>query len=381
VLYGVRELTDRLLPLRVAPEKPDLARLREAFDSMEDFSVSDRPRIDNRGIWTWGYVIYDYRGFLENMSLLRMNMLTIWNDHPPLNVREIVDFAHARGIRIILGFHWGWGLPDLELTRAEDRKKIREMVLRNYRENYCGLGIDGIYFQTLTEHNVTERDGMTTAAAACELVNDTARTLLEDEPALVIQFGLHATSIREHYVDFASLDPRVVIVWEDAGQIPFSYTPILLDPSETGGQDPRKATVDETREYAKKLATFRAGTEFAMVPKGWTNLDWRSEFEHHGPFILGERDPGFIQRRLRDRQPHWDRVNDTWLKNYPIAVRFYREILESGPPRVTVTGLVEDGLLEARIQSSVALFAETIWDPFRDESEILRRAMIPRDHR
>ena len=114
-----------------------------------------------------------------------------------------------------------------------------------------------------------------------------------------------------------------------------------------------------------------------MVPKGWTNLDWRNEFENHGAFILGERSPEFIERRLRDRQPYWDRVNDLWLANYPVAARFYREILDCGPPRTTVTALVEDGLFEARIQPSVALFAETVWNPSRDERELLRRALFP----
>jgi len=375
-LYGVVELALRLSHM-VEPEKPTIARLREAFDSMPDFSFADHPRVDDRGIWTWGYVIYDYVGFLDRMARLKMNMLTVWNDCPPLNCRDVIGCARARGVRVILGFHWGWGLPDLELTRAGDRETIRKMVLDNYRANYRGLGMDGIYFQTLTEHWYKEKDGMTTAAGACALVNDIARALLEDEPGLSIQFGLHATSIQENYVDLAPLDPRVTIVWEDAGQVPYSYSPVLVDPRVASVGRHRYLTVEETVEYSKKLAVFRPGTGFAMVPKGWTNLDWPNEFEHHGPFILGRRDPAFIQRRLRDRQPLWDRVNAAWVNMCPIAVRFYREILGCRPQRFTATGLVEDGLFEARIQPSVALFAETLWNPWREPGDLLQRSINP----
>ena len=50
---------------------------REAFDSMSDFSASETPKVARRGVWTWGYVIHDYRGFLDRMARLRMNTLTI----------------------------------------------------------------------------------------------------------------------------------------------------------------------------------------------------------------------------------------------------------------------------------------------------------------
>jgi len=39
--------------------------------------------------------------------------------------------------------------------------------------------------------------------------------------------------------------------------------------------------------------------------------------------------------------------------------------------------LIEDGLFEESIQPSVALFAETIWNPRRSDREILQQAMSP----
>jgi phosphosulfolactate synthase (CoM biosynthesis protein A) len=57
--------------------------------------------VSESGIWTWGHVIYDYRGFLKNMRSLGMNKITIWNDYAPINASEIVEKARKNGIRVI----------------------------------------------------------------------------------------------------------------------------------------------------------------------------------------------------------------------------------------------------------------------------------------
>ena len=234
--------------------------------------------------------------------------------------------------------------------------------------------MDGIYFQTLTEHSQTVINGKTVAMWACELVNEVASALYAEEPNLYIQFGLHATSIRDHYSDLKSLDPRITIVWEDAGSIPYASDPVT---ESSGSMLDSAASPERTIDYSKRLATFRGKTELAMVAKGWTTLRWADDFEHHGPFILGERDADFIRRRGAERQPRWDKVNALWLRNYPYAARFYREILALSPAKMTVIGLVEDGILEETIPISVALFAETLWNPERDPDEALQLALSP----
>ena len=370
VLYGVEDFCAHVLAAGISPDGP--AHRREAFDRMPDCALAGSPAIAARGLWTWGYVIYDYRRFIDHMARLKLNRLTVWNDCPPLNCRAVIDYAHTRGVDVILGFHWGWGLS-LDLANAADRETIRGEVLRTYRENYRGLGMDGIYFQTLTEHSHTEMGGRSVAALVCELVNEVAGALLALDPDLYIQFGLHATSIRDRWAELAALDPRVSIVWEDAGVIPYAYDPVTAGYSLAWDA---VATPEGTIEYSRKLATLRPGCEFGMVPKGWICLRWAEEFEHHGPFILGERDPSFIRRRLADRQPRWDAVNALWLRNYRHAVRFYREMLDVAS-KMTVAGLVEDGMFEDAIQPSVALFAQTLWDPTRDEDEILQLSLSP----
>ncbi|NLB54593.1 MAG: hypothetical protein GX811_02290, partial [Lentisphaerae bacterium] len=338
-------------------------------------SYSETPKIENRGLWTWGYVIYDYRRYIDNMAKLKMNMLTIWNDCVPLNIGEVIAYAKSRGIKTVLGFHWGWGLKGLELGRAEDRNTIKNMVLTEYERSYSKLDIDGIYFQTLTEIRETQTAGMSIASAATELVNATSAELLNRYPGLDIQFGLHAISILDNYRELAELDPRVTITWEDAGVIPYAYDPVIFPSGwmQANGLD----TFERTLEYSLKLAALRPNTRFAMVPKGFICLRWGSEFENHGDFILGERDRDFIKNRLIERQPRWDEVNKLWLENCPLASRFYREMLTCNPANMTVTALVEDGMFEEKIQSSVSLLGETLWNPYRSDTELLARAASP----
>ena len=215
------------------------------------------------------------------------------------------------------------------------------------------------------------------AALACKWVNRISADLYAIKPDLHIQFGLHATSIVDDYTDLAALDPRVTITWEDVGAMPFSYEPVT-DLGPLGFTKPESLLDSEgSIEYSKRLVSFRANRHFAMVPKGYTALRWDTEFEHHGPIILGERDEAWIEKRRAERKPRWDRVNTLWLRNFPHAARFYREILDCAPERMTVTALVEDGLLECAIEPAVALFAETVWNPRRDDADLLRRAMCP----
>ena len=360
VLYGAQEVTSRLA--HGATRLDGQAATRRYLETCPTFAVCEAPAVPQRGLWSWGYTIYDYRRYLDHMMRLKMNTLIIWNDCVPENFPEVIDAAHARGIRVIAGFHWGWGFEgSMSLANAEDRRKIRACVLETYRTDYAGLNHDGIYFQTLTEHAERKRDGCSTASCACKLVNETARALLEAYPDLDIQFGLHASSIGEDYTELAELDARVTINWEDCGSLPFSYKPDDI------------ARFEETLDYAKRLAAFRPNSIFAFVPKGWMGLRWDRDFENHGRFIMGERSEAFLQLRLAERASEWTRTNITWFRNYPLAARFYREILAVNP-RVIATAAIGDCAFELKIQPSLALFAEMLWNPQQADSELLARA-------
>lgn len=245
---------------------------------------------------------------------------------------------------------------------------------RVFLQRYAGLPIDGIYCRTLTEHKTTEIGGISTASLVRRLVNEIVGELFAVKPDLHVQLGLHASSIGDRYPDLAELDPRIVITWEDAGLLPYGYVPSASPRySILGGVDTLEATID----YSKRIAAFRPGLPFAMVPKGWTWLDWDGEFEHHGPFMLGERDPRWIAARRVERQVRWDWIDTARTDLFLHASHFYAEVLEANP-RMIVTGLVEDGMIETGIPLSLALFAETLWNPRRSPDEILQAALSPR---
>lgn len=373
VLYGVEEFNKRLAVLFTQDLRP--GELRNRFDAMPDFRATDAPVIENRGLWTWGYVIYDYRRYIDNMARLKMNRLTVWNDVPPVNCRQFIEHAHSRGIKVILGYSWGYALAKLDPTNPDHQRRIKEEVLANFEKQYKTLGMDGIYFQNFTEQSNTRIGGKSIAAIACDWVNDMARAILEKQPGLRLEWGLHASSIQENYGDLKNLDPRVAIVWEDAGGMPYSYDP---EASEAAVKAAREATVpDATIEYSKKLAAIRPGSEFAVCAKGWSQLRWPTESEPHGSYVIGERTHEFVANRLRERQPRWDYVNAKWIANYAVAMRFYREMRAATSAPMIVVGLVDDGMFEMRVQPSVSLLGETLWNPSRSEKEVLDAALNP----
>jgi hypothetical protein len=365
VLHAVEVFNSRILCGTALPDKLEPGRLRQALDAIADCTIQEAPAVPERGLWTWGYVIYDYVRFLDNLARLHLNRLTIWNDVPPVNCHDVIAAAHQRGVQLCLGFPWGWGM-DYDLADPADRRKIQDQVIEHYARHIQPQQPDGIYFQTLTEHNQLELGGKSVAALTCELVNRTASALYELTPGLDIRFGVHATSIRQNYREFIHLDPRITIVWEDAGALPFSYLPTL----ELNGM-----SYEETLEYACELASFRPGTIFAMIAKGWTTLDWEHEFEHHGPYLLGQCSRAYTRKRLELIQPRWDKVNTLWLQHFQKAQSFYQALLKVSDGKLSVLGLVEDGLFEESIQPSVALFAETLWDPYASPEQLLQRAL------
>ena len=74
-------------------------------DELPETEFASAPAVSDRGLWTWGYVIYDYKKYIDNMVALKLNIVTIWNDYPPVNAKEIVEYAHRFGVKVV----WGLG--------------------------------------------------------------------------------------------------------------------------------------------------------------------------------------------------------------------------------------------------------------------------------
>lgn len=362
-LYGSQEVAARL---SLEGHLLDgFSSRRHWLESWEGFSATEKPAMDRRGIWTWGCAIYRFRSFVDQMAKLKLNTLVIWNDQVPLNAAEVIDYAHLKGVRVILGFHCGWGHANsVDISKASDRAAIVRNVRSTYEEQYAHLPHDGVYFQTLTEHSDRNLAGASTASWVCQIINDTAEALLGSYPDLRMEFGVHGTSIGEDDVELRAVDSRVELVWEDCGSMPYAYFADQIE------------NVDHALAWSKRLAELRPDREFAMVAKGWMQLRWEQDFENHEDFILGEQSVDWIRKRLVARESEWEKINHHWYRNYPLAASFYRELSRLNV-KMTVTGLIEDGLLEEKIQPSVALFAETLWNPWQSDADLLARATRP----
>ena len=339
------------------------------------FSLSTAPRIPTRAIWTWGHMIYDYRGFFDNMARLRLNEAVIWNDYCPINAEDIVSYAHSLGIKIVWGYAWGWdNSSKLEQMVAESDdamlERIKTKAIEVYEKQYKGIG-DGIYFQSFTEINKDSVNGKSVADLVVRLVNETAGELLSRYPDLHIQFGLHATSVKTKTDIIAKVDPRVYIVWEDCGAFPYSYR-----------SDDRGGTVythtpipspsfEDTFSLTDKLLTLRGEDErFGTVLKGLVCLDW-GNFKHFShPYVMGEYPKEYIKERSALKAPLWKSVTAGWLRNAELARKIVALIAEKNPAPI-VEMLVEDGCFEDKIPLPVAVLAEMLWDAERDTGEIL----------
>lgn len=332
------------------------------FESdMPDYDESFVPYIKERALWTWGYVIYDYKGYIDNMVKLKLNMLIIWNDYPPLNADALVDYAHRHGVKIIWGFSWGWSTNSLG-TDISDLDAISDKVLADYEKYYAHLGGDGIYCQTFTETSEDNIGGRVIAEAAVSLINRTAARLLEKEPKLHIQFGLHATSVKNKLEYIQAVDPRVTILWEDCGAFPYAYIPKVTEGFE------------ETLAFSDSIKNLRSGG-FGELYKGMTALDW-STFKHQpGPFVLGEYDRDFIAKKTEEKRPFWKYIQAYWIEN----AHYVKETVERADPDTLIAALVEDGLFDAKVWYPVAVYAEMLWDPHRETSEILRDTALMED--
>ena len=370
--YGALELCKRIMSI---PREVNDGTPQDRLGQLGDLRISEAPTIESRGIWCWGYTLYDFREFLDNMARLKFNKIVLWNDVPPRNAAEFIDHAHSRGIRVVFGFRWGWGVKKLDPNDLEQREAVKRRVLEIYRAQYRPLQLDGIYFQSFTETATTRMGSKSVAALFCEWVNDIAGALLKENPGLKIEAGLHATSVRNDLDDLKALDPRLQIVWEDAGGMPWAYDPEREPPQ--GPVAEHWDTPEKTLSFAKRLATLRESGEFQMVAKGWTIVRWATEFEHHGDYLIGVKSPEYARARYAGRRSRWDHVNTLWLENYPLAQRFYREIRQESRQPMTVLALVEDGVFEQKIEHSVALEAELLWNPDRSADEILNGALNP----
>ncbi len=326
------------------------------------FEITTAPAVRERGLWSWGHVIYDYRGYLETMADLRMNQVIIWNDGVPINAHEVVEYAHSLGIKIIWGYSWGWN------TRKTDKIDISEkalavwadQVIRIYEDQYIDTGADGIYFQSFTELETDNKDGILIADAVTRFVNGIVDIFLSKHPNLRIMFGVHATSVKNHTEFMAKVDPRVEMIWEDLGGFPYWYI-IETD------------NFKETNAFSEKIANLRGNEDkFGVVIKEMTKLDW-STFRHiEGSYVMGGDSELTIKKLLPERERRWREMQSYWIENADLLLENIRTLRDAKNGDLTVTALVEDGLFERGAWLPTALLAAALWNPDRSDIQLIK---------
>lgn len=334
-------------------------RFKPFIDEVIPYKRISAPSIEFRGLWSWGHVVYDYRRYIDNMSACKLNTLVLWNDYAPINMEDIIMYAHSRAIKVIWGFSWCWGQP-VNPKSPDDLEKWTSFVMDALENQYRPDQIDGIYFQAFTETSDTEIGGAPIAAMAARWVRDISEKVYEKYPGLWIQFGIHATSIKDAWESFQAIDPRMSIVWEDAGSFPYNYNPAEIEGFE------------ETLAYTKRLCGLRGKKErFGAVLKGFTVLNW-TEFEHQqGEHVVGEAPETWMDSRREEKQFYWDYAAPYWINQAGQLQEILGAIAASGAKDRCVTVLAEDGMWECGIHVSVELLAELLWDPAADIKDLL----------
>ena len=359
VLYGVLDFYNKYI---VKYEHPDTDKYWVNFlekDELPDFEYTSAPSVKERGLWTWGHVIYEYRGYFDNMMKLKMNSVVIWNDFLPTNAEEIVRYAHSCNIKVIWGFAWLW---DTNCNRF-DLKNLdgySKEIFEKYEAEYPRIDGDGIYFQTFTELRKDNIDGVLVAEAAAKFVNRTAALFYEKYPHMEIQFGLHATSVKNRLEFIKTVDPRIRIVWEDCGSFPFSYVPKDIN------------NFDETKEIVKTIARLRSKDDrFGVVTKGLVKLDW-SQFEHaKGAQCIGVSSKYMKENRIERKRRIWRYIQACWFANADKAYEMVQEMFRLKEGDLSVFALVEDGMFEENMMYPVVLYSEMLWDCHSDLKELM----------
>ena len=367
VLYGCADFYPRYVAQKTLTYDSSTYFRHIFTEQLPDAFIQSAPAVKNRGLWTWGHVIYDYKGYIDNMAKLKMNTLIVWNDHVPFNGEQLVAYAHDAGIKIIWGFPWLWEL-DCSKTDLSHLPEASREIAAYYEKNYAHLGGDGIYFQSFTEV-LTENIGeVLVAEAVTAFVNDTAALIFEKHPDLELQFGLHSESVRNRLEFIRQVDPRIRILWENCGCFPFSYMPDQV------------ANFAETKEFVHRISLLRKEQErFGVVLKGLTKLKW-SSFQHQaGPFVLGSASKQMCENRILRKRKIWHFVQAGWLVSSDKVQEMIALMRDNTGGDLYITALVEDGMFDRKMYYPVALLGEFLWDCDTDPKTIIHRVALRND--
>lgn len=359
VLYGCVDFYNKYIVTTVNTNISQNS-LHDVFggDNLPAFEYISAPSVANRGIWTWGHVIYNFKGFIDNMMRLKMNTLIVWNDFVPVNAKEMIDYAHSCNVKVIWGFSWLWD-TNCSLVDFDKLEEGTDEVLAKFEKEYLPLGVDGIYFQSFTELNVDKIGDVLVAEAVTDFVNKTAAKFFDKFGEMELQFGIHATSVSQKLEYIRKTDPRIRLYWEDCGSFPFAYIPSQIE------------NFENTCEFVSQITNLRENECFGAVTKGFVCLDW-SEFKHlPGSFCIDNCSKAVIKNRVDRKNNFWRHTQAYWLANADKAYSMVKQMQNNLQGDLYITALVEDGMFEENVMFPVALYSEMLWDTNSDLRELM----------
>ena len=328
------------------------------------FSRLSSPSVLERGIWCWAHCVYDYKKFFDNMLMLKLNVAVLWTDYAPINAKEVVSYAHECGIKLIWGYSWGWEVESAvvtDFTSPEQLEIWSDKIIKKYEDEFLSTGCDGIYFQTFTERNDNTVNGKCVAETVTTWVNGIFAKMKAKYPSLRVQFGLHATSVKDDTKYLTKVDPDMEIIWEDCGSFPYRYYLTTHD-------------FDDTLNFTSKICTLRSSTDkFGAVLKGMTTLNWATFVHQTGPYVMGEHSDLYVTKRGEEKRKLWRLFQSEWLNNKHFFKQTVQQILKTRDGNVSLRLLVEDGLIEYKVWRPVALASEMLWETDLDDEQLLER--------
>ncbi len=356
VLYGVCAFFDDVL-IKFVPMDSDGIRERDkAF--LKPFPATDfadAPETLVRSVFTWAHPIGDYRDYIRNMARLRVNRLYMWNEYPPVNAKEVVDYAHSWGIEVFWGFAWGWS-TNCRDGAALKLSDLRAEILKDWRTRWSKLPGDGIYFQSFTEMRVEKVGSRTVADRVTELVNTTAAEILKERPDLKIVYGLHALSVSRELKTIAKTDPRLEILWEDCGGFPYRYSKFVSPRGDTA------MTEDILAMPNPKGLLFKC-----MLMQ-----DWRTFVHQSGPFVLGMNGKRMQAHDIAVTAPMWSHYEGQWAIHGKKAYDMARLIHQKGGVNVEL-GIASQ--LNGPVHWPLVLTFRLFWSTKESYETLLEKAM------
>ena len=339
---------------------------------LPDYYISTAPAFKTRSVFTWGHPISDFRQYFEDLARLKLNQIIIWNDFLPLNAQDVYDCAHSYGLKLIWGYSWGWSF-NCNTVDVGHLSKLRDEIVSQFNAVYKNIKCDGIYFQSFTELSQDQIDGMYVSQAVTELVNMTADAILKEKPGLRIQFGLHASSVKERLFDIAKVDERVEFIWEDCGGFPYKATPVGINSfnslKEFGTQN----------AFADQIIDLRESGDLGLVYKCMLTMDWSRDRVTHQPgsYVLGLTDAKTKEHDQSLLPDIWRFFSAEWIKDGEYALALTRHVFHktNGNINMCLAGTFIGG-----IWYPTALCAQMLWDCEEEytamRSKVLKRRWI-----